>query len=75
MEDIKIPHAKRAFVDRSGSPIEILRVFTELPEHSPSESDAQARHEMLQAIATEVADRKLDYYRVHWSHGDDPNLP
>ena len=73
MEDIKIPHAEKAYVDRSLSPIEVLRVFTKLPEHSPSESDAEARDEMLQAIVAEVANRKLDYHRIHWSGGDDAN--
>jgi hypothetical protein len=75
MEDIKIPHAEKAYVDRSLSPVEVLRVFTKLPEHSASKSDAEARDEMLAAIAKEVAERRLDYHRVHWSASDDVNRP
>ena len=53
MEDIKIPHAEKAYVDRSLSPREFLHVVTKLPEHSPSGADADARHEMLKAIAAD----------------------
>ena len=71
MEDIKIPHAEKAYVDRSLSPREFLHVVTKLPEHSPSGADADARHEMLKAIAAEVEARGLDFYRVYWSDSDD----
>jgi hypothetical protein len=64
---IEIPHAKTAFVDRSGFPREILIVVTDLPEHSPAGAEADARHEMMKAIANAVAENNLQDYKVRWN--------
>ncbi len=65
-----IPHAE-AFVDNSGYPWEILRVVTKLPEHSSAGPQADARWEMLKAIATKVAELNLQGYKI--SSSDSPN--
>lgn len=59
MKIVKIPHAKTAFVDQSGFPYEKLIVVTTLPQYSPAGPEADARYDMLKAIATAVAERQL----------------
>ena len=66
MEMINIPHAKTAFVDQSEFPREILIVVTELPEYSPAGLEADARHNMMKAVADAVADRHLQGYKISW---------
>jgi hypothetical protein len=66
MEKISIPHATGAFVDQSRFPYEILIAATALPEHSPAGPEADARHDMLKAIAAAVAQRQMQGYQVHW---------
>ena len=68
MDESKIPHALVAFVDRQSQvPREVLIVATSLPEQSPAGLEADARYEMLNAIAAEVAERGLHGYEIWWS--------
>jgi len=65
--EIAVPHAKTAFIDRSRTPREVLIVVTELSEHSPAGNEADARHDMLQAIARTVAEHNVSGgYEVRW---------
>jgi hypothetical protein len=65
MKEIKIPHAKSWFVDRSQAPREILVVVTDLSEHSGS--DASNRQDMMNAVAAAVAEHGLQGYEIRWS--------
>ena len=68
MKEIKIPHAKTAFVDSSSqTPREILVVVTDLPEHSPAGPEADKRHEMMKAVAAAVEEHRLQEYKIRWS--------
>jgi hypothetical protein len=66
MDDFKIPHAENVFVDRSDTPRDFLFVVTNLPEHSSAGTEADARHDMMKAIAAEVAARQLQGYKIRW---------
>ena len=67
MKTVKIPHAKKAFVDKSGFPYEKLIVVTALPRYSQAGPEADARHDMLKAIAIAVAERQLHGRpEIHW---------
>jgi hypothetical protein len=67
MKEIKIPHAKTAFVDSSQAPREILVVVTDLSEHSSVGSDARNRQDMMNAVAAAVAEHQLQGYEIRWS--------
>jgi hypothetical protein len=68
-QDIKIPHAKTAFVDKSQTPREYLVVVPDLPEHSVSGSEARKRQDMLNAIAAKVDELGLQAYDIRWPVG------
>jgi hypothetical protein len=53
MKEIKIPHAKTAFVDR--------------PERSSAGPEADNRHDMMSAVAAAVAEHRLQGYEIRWS--------
>jgi hypothetical protein len=64
MDEIQIPHAESAVIDRvSSAPREILVIVTKLPKRSPAGPDADARYELLKAVAEVKARFGL--------HGDD----
>lgn len=64
MEEIEIPHAEKAFIDKISSvPCEILVVVTRLPKESSAGRAADARYELLKAVAETKFLRGL--------HGDD----
>ena len=67
MDEISIPHAVKAIVDKSETPFERLLVWTKLPEHSSTNDEAAAQQDMLKAIAVEVFDRRLNGYHITWS--------
>jgi hypothetical protein len=67
MKEIKIPHAKTAFVDRSQAPRETLVVVTDLPERSSAGPEADNRHDMMSAVAAAVAEHRLQGYEIRWS--------
>jgi hypothetical protein len=70
LSEIKIPHAKTEFVDKSQTAWEYLVVVPDLPEHSVAE--AGKRLDMLNAIAAKVYELGLQGYRVHWSGATRP---
>jgi hypothetical protein len=67
MTEIKIPHARTAFVDRSQTPREILVVVTDLPEHSPAGPEGDNRHDTMKAVAAAVEEHGLQGYEIRWS--------
>lgn len=71
MEEIQIPHAIKAFIDKhSQVPREILVVVTSLPKHSPAGPEADARWEMLQAIGKAKAEYGLHGEEIIWGSGN-----
>jgi transcriptional regulator with XRE-family HTH domain len=61
-----IPHSTNSFVER-GFPNSILHITTALPEqYGQPGFDAQAKQELLQAVAKAVAAEDLQGYKVHW---------
>jgi hypothetical protein len=71
MTEIEIPHAEKAFIDESGSPYDVLRVVTKLPRFSKSPGfNAEAKDELLRAIAAEVERWRVHTYDVRWADSD-----
>ena len=70
MSQINIPHATSARIEVD-PPREFLRVVTGLAEH-PAEPgfNANAKHEMLQAIAHYVGDHRLNGHKIIWRKAD-----
>jgi len=67
MDEITIPHAAKALVDKSAFPFERLLVWTRLPEHSLVNREARSKQDMFNAIAAEVYNRGLNGYDITWS--------
>jgi hypothetical protein len=67
MENLKIPHAHKVHVILD-PPRQILHVGTPLAESPGGVGfNAEAKQEMMKAIANRVARDGLDGYVVHWS--------
>ena len=75
MDEIEIPHAAKALVDKSATPFEKLLVWTGLPEHSLVTREAIARQDMFNAIAAEVFSRRLNGYHITWSYEGERRAP
>ena len=70
MATFDIPYAESVFIDRTTEPLrEILVVVTQLPEPSPAGSGANAREELLKAVALNLYQRRLNGHRIVWSGG------
>jgi hypothetical protein len=68
MIEVEIPHAERAFIEETDTPYDVLRVITKLPRFSRSSGfNAEAKDEILKAIAAEIEKRRLQTYFIRWS--------
>lgn len=67
MAQFFIPHAYEIYIDEETEvPRRILMISTHLAEHSAEGSIADARQEMVGAIATTVESKGLDGYAIKW---------